>query len=211
MSTTTAATAVARPLLSEEARKLLFTEARTHQYFLPTPVPDAKLEEMFSLWKFGPTSANTNPARVLFVKSAEGKAALLPCLMEPNQPKAATAPVTAIIAYDTEFYEELPRLAPPMAGYVGMFKSTPEFAKGTAEQSSALQAAYFILAARAVGLDAGPMAGFDRAAVDATFFAKDAKRANWKSQMVINLGYGDASKLYPRFPRFDFDEVTAFA
>lgn len=205
------AAATLRPTLSEEARKLLFTEARTHQHFLPTPVPDAKLEEMYGLWKFGPTSANTNPARVLFIKSAEGKAALEPCLMEGNRAKSATAPVTAILAYDTEYFEELPRLAPPMAGYVAAFKAGPEWAKRTGEQSAALQAAYLILAARAVGLDAGPMGGFDPAAVDAAFFAKDPKRANWKSQMVINLGYGDESKLYPRFPRFEYDEVTAFA
>ena len=198
--------AATRPVLSDEARRLLFTEARTHQHFLPTEVSEEKLKEMFELWKFGPTSANTNPMRVLFLKTKEAREKLQPALMDSNKEKAATAPVTAVIAVDEKFFEHLPRLAPPLAGYADMLRGMPEVAKGMGEQSAALQAAYLIIAARAVGLDAGPMGGFDRATVDKTFFEGHAERGTWKSQMIVNLGYADASKVYPRFPRFEFSE-----
>jgi len=199
-----------RTVLSDEGRRLLFTEARTNQYYLPTEVSDDKLKEMYELWKFGPTSANTNPARVIFVKTAESKEKLQSALMESNRPKVATAPVTAIIALDEKFYDHLPRLAPPLGFYKDVLAGAPEMAKGMSEQSSALQAAYFILAARAVGLDAGPMGGFDRATLDKLFFEGHPVRGTWKSQVIVNLGYADISKLHPRFPRFEFDEVNAF-
>ena len=180
----------------------LFLKARTHYFWLDKPVDDALLYQAYDLAKMGPTSANGCPMRIVFVKSAEAKAKLKPCLMQANVDKTVTAPVTAIIGYDLEFYNQLPHLF-PHADARSWFVGNLPFTEETAFRNSSLQGAYFILAARAVGLDCGPMSGFNRQAVDAAFFANTPIRSNF----LCNLGYGDASKLYPRAPRFTFDEV----
>jgi 3-hydroxypropanoate dehydrogenase len=217
----TVATAVPLPSVAEvatlsaraiqgDAAKLLFTEARTNQFFHPAPVSDEKLTQLYELWKWGPTAANVLPMRVLFVKTPEAREKLIPCLDEMNRLKAATAPVTAILAWDTTFFEHMPRLMPPLAHYADFLRSAPEAAEKMGTQSALLQAGYFILAARSVGLDAGPMGGFSADAIDKAFFApaEGTARQAWKSLLVVNLGYAESSKVYPRAPRFEFDEVN---
>jgi 3-hydroxypropanoate dehydrogenase len=188
--------------LSEEALKQILTEARTHSVWLPEPVSDDLLNQIYNLMKWGPTSANCCPARIVFVKSPEAKAKLLPCMAEGNVEKTKTAPVTAIIAQDMEFYEKLPKLF-PFADARSWFAGNNPFIESTAFRNSSLQGAYFIIAARSVGLDCGPMSGFDNAKVDAAFFEGTA----WKSNFICNLGYGDSSKLHPRAPRLEFSEA----
>lgn len=186
----------------DEALKQILTEARTHTAWLPDPVSDELLVQIYDLMKWGPTSANSSPARIVFVKSKEGKEKLLPCLAPGNVEKAKAAPVTAIIAYDLEFYEKLPKLF-PFADARSWFAGNKELIESTAFRNSSLQGAYFMIAARSLGLDCGPMSGFDNAKVDAAFF----KGTSRKSNFICNLGYGDASKLYPRAPRLDFSEA----
>ena len=188
--------------LSEEALDLIFRKARTFYAWKPEPVSDATLHQIYDLYKFGPTSFNTSPARIVFVRTPEAKARLLPALMPLNVEKARTAPVTAIIAYDTEFYEKLPKLVPHMDAR-GFFAGNAPLIQETAFRNGTLQGAYFIIAARAVGLDCGPMSGFDAAKVNAEFFP-DGK---WKTNFVCNLGHGDASNQHPRAPRLDFEEA----
>ena len=189
-------------ILSEEALKQILTEARTHSVWLPKPVSDELLVQIYNLMKWGPTSANCCPARIVFVKSPEAKAKLLPCMAEGNVEKTRTAPVTAIIAQDLEFYEKLPKLF-PFADARSWFVGNKPFIESTAFRNGTLQGAYFIIAARSVGLDCGPMSGFDNAKVDAAFFEGTA----WKSNFICNLGYGDSSKLRPRAPRLEFNEA----
>jgi 3-hydroxypropanoate dehydrogenase len=189
-------------LLSEEALEEILTKARTHSVWLPEPVSDELLRQIYELMKWGPTSANSCPARVVFVKSKEVKEKLLGCLAPGNVEKTKTAPVTAIIAQDMEFYEKLPRLF-PHADAQSWFAGNKLFIETTAFRNSSLQGAYFIIAARALGLDCGPMSGFDNAKVDAAFF----QGTSWKSNFICNLGYGDASMLHPRSPRLDFSEA----
>lgn len=203
---TAAADLVARHLAAD-ASKLLFTEARTCQFFHPQEVPLEKLKELYELAKWGPTSANMCPMRVQFVRSAEAKAKLVPCMMDTNQEKVLGAPVVAIIAYDTKFYEQLPKLMPPFAFFADVLRANEAMAADMGNSNTNMQAAYFILAARSVGLDAGPMGGFDKTKVDEAFFTGEGKPA-WKSVVVINLGYGDQSKVYPRAPRLTFDEAV---
>lgn len=180
----------------------LFTGARTHNAWLDDALSDQTLGELYDLAKWGPTAVNGSPLRVVFVRSAEAKARLLATLSPGNVAKVKAAPVTAILAHDLEFYEKLPRLF-PHAEVKGMFASNPELTRETAFRNSSLQAGYFILAARALGLDCGPMSGFDNAALDEAFF----KGTTWKSNFICNLGHGDASGLFPRSPRLDFDEA----
>lgn len=181
----------------------IFTEARTHYHWQTKPVDDALLIQAFDLAKMAPTSANMSPLRVVFVKTAEAKARLKPCLDAGNVEKTMAAPVTALFAHDLAYYEQLPKLF-PHADARSWFKDLPEAAQQViALRNGSLQAAYFMLAARAVGLDCGPMSGFNNAKLDAEFFAG----TTFKSNFICNLGYGDASKLYPRSPRFDFAEV----
>jgi 3-hydroxypropanoate dehydrogenase len=189
--------------ISQEALEQLFTQARTHSDWLDQPVPDGVLHHIYDLMKYGPTSANTCPARIVFVKSKEAKEKLLPCLAPPNVDKTKTAPATAIIAMDMAFYEHLPKLF-PHTNAKSWFAGNPAFIESTAFRNSSLQGGYFILAARAAGLDCGPMSGFDNAKVDAAFFAG----TTWKSNFLCNLGYGDASKVHPRNPRLSFDEAA---
>lgn len=180
----------------------LFTEARTHNVWLDKSVDDAVLKQIYETTKWGPTSMNAGPARIVFVRPGAEREKLLAAMMPGNVEKTRTAPVTAIIAYDAKFYDELPRLF-PHADVRGMFATNEAFAKDFASHNTAMQAAYFIIAARAHGLDAGPMAGFDKGKLDEAFFAG----TDWKSHLVINLGYGDAAQLFARGPRLTFDEA----
>jgi 3-hydroxypropanoate dehydrogenase len=189
-------------ILPDEGLDILFREARTHNGWLDKPVSDTLLQAIFELAKMGPTSANCSPMRVVFVKSREAKERLRPALSAGNMEKTMTAPVTAILAYDLEFYEHLPKLF-PQTDARPWFTGKPELIQATAFRNGSLQGAYFITAARALGLDCGPMSGFDNAKVDAEFFP-DGKV---KSNFLCNVGYGDPSKLFPRNPRFAFEEV----
>ena len=193
-------------VVSPEALAQLFTEARTHNVFLDKPVPEELLRNAVDLAKMGPTSVNQSPMRVVFVRTPEAKERLLPALMPGNLDKTKVAPVTAIVAYDVKFFEHLPFLF-PHADVKGWFSGSEEFAARSAFQNGTMQVAYLILALRAVGLDTGPMTGFDNAKVDEAFFAG----TSLKSNVLINIGYGDASKLFPRSPRFDFEQIASFA
>ena len=181
---------------------LMFLNGRTHSAWLDKPVDDDVLRQAYDLAKMGATSANCCPMRIIFVKSAEAKARLKPCLAEGNVDKTMTAPVTAIIGYDLEFYEQLHKLFPHTDAR-SWFVGKAAYIQDTAFRNSTLQGAYFMLAARALGLDCGPMSGFDNTAVDQAFFAKTSIRSNF----LCNLGYGDSSKLFPRSPRLSFDEI----
>ena len=188
--------------ISDDARNQIFRQARTHSAWLPKRVPVEKLHEAYELARMGPTSANSSPARFVFLQSEAAKARLLPALAPPNVEKTKAAPVTVIVAWDTEFYEKLPQLF-PHADMRSYFVGNQALIDETAFRNSTLQGGYFILAARAVGLDCGPMSGFDAAKVNAEFFP-DGK---WKANFLCNLGYGDPSKLFPRNPRLEFDEA----
>jgi len=181
----------------------LFRDARTRGAWRDKDVPDALLHELVDLVKLGPTSGNCSPARFVFVKSPEAKARLKPFLSEGNRAKTMKAPVCAIIGYDLDFYEHLPKLF-PHTDAKSWFEGKPEKIADTAFRNSSLQGAYLILAARALGLDCGPMSGFDQAGVDQEFFAGTKVKSNF----LCNLGYGDDSALRPRSPRFDFDEMA---
>ncbi len=190
-------------MLDSEGLNLLFRQARTHTHWLEKPVENDLLRQVYDLAKFGPTSANMCPMRVVFVKSKEGKEKLKPLLDPGNVDQTMLAPVTAIIGMDIRFYEELPKLYPP-ADAKAWFKDLPaNVLEYIALRNGSLQGAYFMLAARALGLDCGPMSGFDNAKVDAAFFAGTTVKSNF----LCNLGYGDASKLHPRLPRLTFEEA----
>jgi len=182
--------------------KVIFEDARTHTAWQERPVTDDLLRRIYDVAKMGPTSSNCCPMRVDFVKSADSKARLRPCLSEGNVEKTMKAPATAVVAYDTEFYELLPKLFPHRDVRIG-FASSAELARTTALRNGSLQGAYLMIAARALGLDCGPMSGFDNAKLDAEFFPD----GRWKSNFLCNLGYGDASKLRPRNPRPSFEEA----
>jgi len=189
--------------ISEDAIDQLFRQARTHSAWLAEPVPIELLGKAYELARLGPTSANVSPSRFVFLTTPGAKARLRPALAPGNVEKTMAAPVTAIIAWDTEFYENLPRLF-PQADMRSYFIGNRALIDETAFRNSSLQAAYFILAARALGLDCGPMSGFDPDKLNTEFFP-DGK---WKVNFLCNLGYGDQSKLYPRNPRLEFDEVA---
>jgi nitroreductase len=189
-------------MLDSAALDTLFRNARTHNGWLDKPVTDAQLQEIYDLLKWAPTSANCSPARIVFVKSAEGKEKLLPCMAPGNVDKTKAAPVTAIIGMDTAFYEKLPQLF-PHADAKSWFVGNQPMIDATAFRNSSLQGAYFIVAARAIGLDCGPMSGFDADKVNAAFFAGTSVKVNF----ICNLGNGDPAKLYGRSPRLSFDEA----
>ncbi len=197
--------------LDNEALDLLFRQARTHNVWLDRPVPDDILRQLYDLVKFGPTSANSNPARILFLRTREAKQRLLPALSSTNADKTMQAPVTAILAHDVRFFEETPKLFPNNPAMANVFSSSPQLAETTAFRNGSLQGGYFILAARALGLDCGPMSGFDNAKVDAEFFTASAGNPaafhQVKSNFLCNIGYGDAAKLFPRNPRLAFEEA----
>jgi 3-hydroxypropanoate dehydrogenase len=188
--------------IANDTLNQLFRQARTHSAWLPKRVPAEALREVYELARWGPTSANCTPARFVFLESEAAKARLLPALAPGNVEKTKAAPVTVIVAWDTEFYERLPQLF-PQADMRSYFVGKPSLIDETALRNGSLQGGYFILAARALGLDCGPMSGFDAAKVNAEFFP-DGK---WKANFLCNLGYGDRSKLFPRNPRLEFDEA----
>jgi 3-hydroxypropanoate dehydrogenase len=189
--------------LSDESLDLIFRDARTHSDWLDQPVDDALLAQVYDLAKMGPTSSNMCPMRVIFVKSKAAKEKLKPALSPGNVDKTMAAPVTAIIGMDVHFYEKLPELFPHVDAKA-WFKDLPEnVLEYIALRNGSLQGAYFMLAARSLGLDCGPMSGFDNAKVDAAFFAGTTVKSNF----LCNLGHGDATKLHPRCPRLSFEEA----
>jgi 3-hydroxypropanoate dehydrogenase len=205
-----------RNRLSDEGLDLLFREARTYTAWLDRPVSDDTLRELYELMKWGPTSSNTNPARILFLRSPQAKERLRPALSPTNVEKVMRAPVTAIIAYDLEFYEQLPKLFPQNPATRDRFANAPDLVTMTALRNSSLQGAYLIMAARALGLDCGPMSGFDNQKVDAEFFGPGAAAehgdrglqiAHLRSNFLCNIGYGDPASLKPRNPRLPFEEA----
>ncbi|MGZ3157743.1 MAG: malonic semialdehyde reductase [Burkholderiaceae bacterium] len=191
-------------MLDETALDTLFRQARTHNVWQDKPVTDQQLHQIYDLMKWGPTSANCSPARIVFVKSTEEKEKLVACMSEGNAAKTRAAPVTAIIGMDMAFYEKLPQLFPHTDAR-SWFAGNQPLIDATALRNSSLQGGYLIMAARALGLDCGPMSGFDADKVNATFFAGTTIKANF----VCSLGYGDRSKLHPRSPRFAFEEACS--
>lgn len=184
------------------AQKQLFTEARTRNGWQQRALDDDLLQQLYELGKWGPTAANSNPARFLFVRSPEGKARLERHLSPGNIAKTAGAPVCVVVAYDSEFYEYMPQLF-PSRDMSNSFVGRPEVILDTAVRSSTLQGAYMMMAARTLGLDVGPMSGFDKAGLDADFFAD----GRWKSNFLFNLGYGSDVDLFERNPRLRFDQA----
>ena len=190
--------------LNDESLDVIFRDAHTHVAWLPKLVDDDLLRRVYDLAKMGPTSANTTPMRIVFVKTPEGKNRLKPALIPGNVDKTMAAPVTAIVAYDTEFHEHLPTQFPAMPGARDMFHGNAGLIDVTGLRNSSLQGAYLILAARALGIDSGAMSGFNNAAVDAAFFPE----GKWKSNFLINLGYGDSTGNWPRGPRLPFHTMA---
>lgn len=188
--------------ISDAALAQLFHEARTHNAWLSKPVPVELLRKTYELARLGPTSANSSPARFVFLTTPDAKARLRPALSAGNVDKTMAAPVTVIIAWDAQFHEKLPKLF-PQRDMRSVFAGNQALIDETGLRNSSLQGAYFIMAARALGLDCGPMSGFDQGKVNSEFFP-DGK---WKANFLCNLGYGDRSKLFPRNPRFDFGEA----
>lgn len=184
--------------------RMLLTDARSHYGWQSKDVSDDTLRSIYDMAKFGPTSMNQQPVRFVFVRSQPAKERLLPCLMEANRPKAEAAPVTAIICFDEAFYEKMPKVFPINPGARDMFAKNQNMASSNAFRNSTLQAAWFIIAARAHGLDVGPMSGFDPAAISETFLSD----TSWKPNFLCNLGYGDSSKVFRRLPRLAFDDVS---
>ena len=192
--------------LDDHALDVLFREARTKWEFTDEPVRDEDLKAIYELMIMGPTSANCLPARLVFVRSEEGKQKLRPALSAGNVDKVMAAPVTVILAQDPLFYQHLPKLF-PHADAKAWFSGNPDLAEETAFRNSTLQGAYFMLAARALGIDSGGMSGFDRAKVDRAFFTQNG----WKSNFLINLGHGVKEHPFPRLPKLGFEEVASFA
>lgn len=202
--------------VSDDALDLMFRNARTHGAWLPKPVPDELLRQLYDTLKWGPTSASISPARFLFIRSKAAKERLRPSLTPGNVEQTMSAPVTVIIAYDLKFYDKVPRLFPHKPAMRDIFLKTPQVIQETALRNSALQGAYMILAARALGLDCGPMSGFDNAKLDEEFFAAGKcgsceqeffPEGQVKSNFLCNIGYGDRATLMPRGPRLDFREA----
>ena len=190
-------------MLAEDALDTLFREGRSHNAWRDEPVSDETLREIYALTRMGPTSANSSPARFLFLRTREAKERLAPALSSGNHDKTMAAPVTAIIAYDPKFHDKLPTLFPHNPEARSWFTANEALAATTAFRNGTLQGAYFIMAARALGLDAGPMSGFDNDKVDAEFLAAQG----WRSNFLCNLGYGDPTGLFARSPRLGFDEA----
>lgn len=188
--------------ISQQALEQLFIDARTHNVWQPKQVSDDQLQQIYDLFKFAPTSVNCNPARIIFVKSPEAKERLVSCVSPGNIDKTKTAPVTAIVGMDLDFYEQLPKLFPHVDAK-SWFVGKEDFIQSTAFRNSSLQGAYLILAVRALGLDCGPMSGFDADKVNAEFFPNSRVKVNF----LLNIGYGDPSGLMPRQPRPSFEEA----
>jgi 3-hydroxypropanoate dehydrogenase len=194
------------PLVSDAALDVLLRKARSFNDFTSQPVTDEELRRLYELAKWGPTTANSQPQRVVFVRSAEAKEKLAPALSSQNRKKALGAPVVAILAYDMRFFEHLPRLFHnPNAR--SWYETTPEQIRTTALRNATLQGAYLMLAARAIGLDVGAMSGFDKAKVDEAFFAGTKVKSNF----LVNIGHGDPSGVFDRLPRLSFEEACTIA
>lgn len=193
--------------LSDTALAQLFTEARSYNGWLDKPVSDEQLHAMWDLVKMAPTSANMQPARIVWVKSPQAKAKLAECVMEGNRAKVLAAPVTAVIGYDIDFHEELPWLF-PHTDAKSWFEGDETAREEGAFRNSSLQGAYLMLAARALGLDCGPMSGFDPAAVNAAFFADEPRH---RVNFICSVGYGDPASIFERSPRPDFDRFNTIA
>lgn len=193
--------------LDDAGLDLLFRQARTHNGWKPRGVERSTLEQLWELVRLAPTAVNGMPARFVFVTSKKGKQRLTPCLSPGNVDKVMAAPVTVIIGYDAAFWELLPTLFPHADDVGVMFRENAELSEVTAFRNSSLQGAWLMLAARALGLDCGPMSGFDSERLDQSFFAGTSIRSNF----LCNLGYGDVKKLYPRLPRLSFEEACTFA
>jgi len=190
-------------VIDDVALDTLFRDARTQNKWRDEPVSDETLRTLYDLLKWGPTSANSSPARFLFLRTQEAKERLRPALSPGNVEKTMQAPVTVIIAYDPKFYDFLPRIFPHNQDARSWFATNEAFAQETAFRNGSLQGGYLILAARALGLDCGPMSGFDKAKVDEEFFAY----RGWKSNFICSLGHGDPAGVFPRSPRLDFEEA----
>jgi len=210
------ATPALRHRLADDALDVIFRTARTYNEWLDKPVSDETLREIYNLMKWGPTSANGSPARFLLLRTEAAKERLRPALAPGNVEKTLRAPVTVIVAYDLRFYQKLPKLSPHNPAMRDLFADNPEFAETTARRNGTLQGAYFIIAARTLGLDCGPMSGFDNAKVDGEFFGADTPREGMcealvpgsiKSNFLCNLGYGDPASVRPRAPRLEFAEA----
>jgi 3-hydroxypropanoate dehydrogenase len=193
--------------VAPEALDLLFREARTHNKFTSDQVPDETLHALYDILKYGPTSANSSPARFVFIRTPEGKEKLKPALSSGNLEKTMAAPVTVIIAYDPKFYEHLPKLFPHNPDAKSWFTSSDSLAATTAFRNGTLQGAYLMIAARSLGLDTGAMSGFDNAKVDEAFLAEKG----WRSNFLCNLGHGDPAGLFPRSPRLPFEDACLLA
>ena len=205
--------------INDQGLDTLFRAARSYAKWLPRPVPDDTLRSLYDVLKWGPTSANASPARFAFLRSKQAKERLRPALAPLNVDKTMTAPVTVIVGYDMKFYEHLPTLFPHNPGMAKMFETSPDLIEATAKRNSSLQGAYLIMAARALGLDCGPMSGFDQAKVDEEFFAAGRPcfgceqeffpEGHVKSNFLCNLGYGDPTTVFPRLPRLPFNEACS--
>lgn len=193
--------------LESAAQDVLFRTARSHNKWQDKPVSDEQIHALYDLLKFGPTSANSSPARFVFIRTKEGKEKLRPALSTGNTEKTMTAPLTVIIAYDPKFYDKLPKLFPHNADAAKWFTSNDALAATTAFRNGSLQGAYLMIAARALGLDIGGMSGFDNDLVDKAFFAE----SGWRSNFLCNVGHGDEAGLFNRSPRLDFDEACVLA
>lgn len=191
------------PLLTESALDLIIREARSHNGWLDKPIDDDVLTQLYNIVKMGSTSMNTCPARFIFVRTAAGKERLKKCLAPLNVNKVLSAPVTVIIAHDMRFYQHMPKLFAHNPGAQKLFENNEKMVASTAFRNGTIQGAYLMIAARALGLDIGPMSGFNNQACDDEFFAD----TEIKSNFLCSLGYGDTSKIFQRLPRFDFDEV----
>lgn len=194
--------AALEPAARAAAIDALLREARSHKLWLDRPIEDALLRDLYELMKWGPTSSNSNPARIVFARTPEGKARILPALDAGNVAKVRAAPVTAVIGYDLRFHERLPELF-PAADHASHFRDHPEAAEPYALRNSSLQGAWLIVAARAMGLDVGPMSGFDNARLDELLFAGTSIRSNF----IVNLGYGDPAAVPARLPRLAFEDA----
>ena len=206
-------------VMNDEALDQIFREARTYNGWQDKPVTDEMLMQVYELMKWGPTSANGSPARFVFLRSQESKERLRPLLSPGNVEKTMTAPVTVIVAYDLLFFHKLPKLFPHAPGMRDLFAENPQLVEVTAKRNSSLQGAYLIIAARALGLDCGPMSGFDNARLDEEFFGAGKEcegceqeffpAGHVKSNFLCNLGYGDPSTILPRSPRLTFEEASS--
>ena len=192
------------PSADADTLRLLLTEARTHYGWRDTPVTEEDLRRIYDIAKMGPTSMNQQPMRLVFVRSQDAKEKLSPCLMEPNRPKMMSAPVTAIIGFDSAFYEKLPETFPINPGARDMFANNEAMAQANAFRNGTLQGAYFVIAVRAIGLDVGAMSGFNNAAVDEAFFAGTTIKSNF----LCNIGHADETRLFRRLPRLAFEDVA---